>query len=247
MCSISSKKHVAAMIVAGTLFALIATYVLVHFVFVLEMSHRAMMATTISPLLIAPPMLLILGRAMLRGSELRESLQQALDHDHLTGVFNRKYFFDRLAQMTKTTKGSILMVDVDHFKVVNDTHGHFVGDRVIQKVAKTIATTMRTSDFVARFGGEEFVAFIHGDDVGKAAKCAERIRAMIEDAVVQTNDGPVQVTVSIGVGINGPNTSFEQAVFEADEALYCAKQTGRNRVKVAVRKGNSQAAPVVAA
>jgi diguanylate cyclase (GGDEF)-like protein len=131
---------------------------------------------------------------------------------------------------------ALAMLDIDHFKRVNDTHGHLVGDRVLRAVADTIKGQSRDYDKAGRFGGEEFVLLLAQADEDDACRIAERLRAHINDLVVPIDDRPeasvVQVTISIGVSAmeRGINRELADLLTAADSALYRAKQTGRNRV-----------------
>ena len=229
---IEKPRDITLMIFVGTMIALILSHVLTFWVLPIAMTPLLVLATIVSPIVIASMMLGVLGRSMLSETNLRLQLQTALEKDHLTDIFNRKYFFDRIARMPDGTKAAILMVDVDFFKKINDTYGHFAGDAVIRHVAQTLAHSVRQTDFVARFGGEEFVAFLHGGDLSGAAQLAERFRGAVELAVIDTDCGPVSVTVSIGLSTSDAQQSLEQAVKNADDALLVAKQTGRNRVEI---------------
>ncbi|HEY6787697.1 MAG TPA: GGDEF domain-containing protein, partial [Trebonia sp.] len=131
---------------------------------------------------------------------------------------------------------ALAMLDIDHFKRVNDTHGHLVGDRVLRAVADTIKGQSRDYDKAGRFGGEEFVLLLAQADEGDACRIAERLRAHISDLAIPIDDRPeapiVQVTISIGVSAMERGTDRELAdlLAAADSALYRAKQAGRNRV-----------------
>jgi diguanylate cyclase (GGDEF)-like protein len=167
--------------------------------------------------------------------------------DALTGVYNRRYIDRRLAEeisrarRTGTTL-SLMYVDIDHFKQVNDTVGHQGGDDVLRETAARIKAELRISDALARFGGEEFVVLLVDTDQDNAAIVADRIRASIADPAVSLADGQlVPVTVSIGVaglddvdGGQAADVVAMQLLAQADSALYRAKQAGRNRVVACV-------------
>jgi diguanylate cyclase (GGDEF)-like protein len=121
------------------------------------------------------------------------------------------------------------MMDIDHFKVVNDTYGHLTGDDVIRTVAARLAAQLRATDLVGRYGGEEFAAVLQDAELGSALP--ERLRASIADLPIETQSGPLAVTVSIGVSRLQPgDASLKDLLARADEALYEAKRSGRNRV-----------------
>jgi diguanylate cyclase (GGDEF)-like protein len=156
--------------------------------------------------------------------------------DGLTGVANRRTFDGRLAaEIERSVRSgaplSLLLFDVDHFKRLNDTHGHQAGDETLQRVAKTLSAGARTIDLVARYGGEEFALVLPGTDAATAAHVAERLRGAIADM-----PGSPAITASLGVA-SFPDAALNAAdlIAAADEALYAAKQEGRNRVGVSRR------------
>ncbi|GID32490.1 diguanylate cyclase domain-containing protein [Paractinoplanes brasiliensis] len=156
--------------------------------------------------------------------------------DSLTGLANRRSFFDRARQEFATAgdrhEGAVLMIDVDHFKRINDGYGHHVGDEVLREVAARLRAGCRPTDLVARYGGEEFVVLLP-DRGEQAAAVAERIRREVAGAPIATSAGPVPVTVSVGATATAGATAVDTALTRADACLYEAKHAGRNRVVVA--------------
>jgi diguanylate cyclase (GGDEF)-like protein len=156
--------------------------------------------------------------------------------DSLTGVYNRRHFFQYAANEFQRARRyqrmfSILMIDLDKFKTVNDRFGHAAGDRALIEMARVMNQNMRKVDTLARLGGEEFVALITEADLENAMKTAERIREQAAGRVILFQDQEFSLTISIGVAtLQANDTSFEGALRRADEALYRAKQNGRNRV-----------------
>ena len=156
--------------------------------------------------------------------------------DPLTGLLNRRGFFDAAAAMmgahraTKTPV-SVLAFDIDHFKKINDTHGHAAGDAMLQLFATVVSRTMRGGDIIGRVGGEEFVALLSGP-MAETAVAAERMR----NAFVTATDGPnghgIPATVSVGVACGSPHAAIDMLIARADTALYRAKANGRNRVEL---------------
>ena len=191
---------------------------------------------------------LLLGRRTVLKFALQDELEQdyqrklyeSSTRDGLTEVFNRKYFDDKLvADLSFAARHRIplalLMLDIDHFKRVNDTHGHRTGDQILICVTRTIEDTIRTEDMLARYGGEEFVVIAQGTAAPGAIALAERIRARLfgEDIpVLSEQGGTMRVTVSIGVVTVPPGVVADAAsvVSAADKNLYAAKESGRNRV-----------------
>ena len=125
------------------------------------------------------------------------------------------------------------MVDIDNFKQVNDNLGHDSGDLVLQKVAEQLAVNMRSVDFVARIGGEEFVVVLPETDLGGAVEVAERLRVAVKDTRIEAGRQSLSVTVSMGVGMLTEAGDHRQMIFDADQALYAAKRSGKDRVETA--------------
>ena len=160
----------------------------------------------------------------------RDPLTRALNRRFLPSVLGREI---TLAKNAKTSL-SVLMVDVDHFKAINDNYGHAVGDIVLRHTAELLLNAVRVSDFVFRYGGEEFLIVLVETDRTEASAIAERIRQQLADQEVSVRDrDAVSVTASIGVASYGGHPDYEYLVDAADKALYRAKQEGRNRVVVA--------------
>ena len=163
--------------------------------------------------------------------------------DTLTGVNNRRFFDQRIGEeMDRVQRSgenlSCLFLDIDFFKLVNDTYGHQVGDRVLTAVANEIRSQLRNNDVLARYGGEEFVSLLSGASEQKAIEVGERIRQRVESHSVETADEKfVKVTISVGVATFDPEISVDDQKAEgswliesADHALYDAKRNGRNCV-----------------
>jgi two-component system cell cycle response regulator len=168
-------------------------------------------------------------------------LEQLAHTDPLTQVLNRRALTERLTRemersLRYDTCVALLMIDIDHFKRVNDTHGHLVGDDVLRDVAALLNVTVRGTDMVARYGGEEFLVVLPETDDEGAAAFAERIRERIEQHPLtgRANDCELRVTASIGVATfpAARIESVEDLFARADAALYRAKADGRNRVRV---------------
>jgi len=162
-------------------------------------------------------------------------------HDGLTGLYNHKAFQERLVEEVERAERyghsvALLMLDIDHFKQINDTHGHPAGDAVLRMVAEFMRGHVRPSDHVARYGGEEFTILLPHASQSGALTSAERLRRTIETRAVQvTKEVMLKVTVSIGVAVFPDDVlSADKLISAADHALYAAKQAGRNRVRTAL-------------
>lgn len=168
-------------------------------------------------------------------------LKQESITDALTGLRNRRYFDQRISEEVALSTRyklplTLMLIDVDHFKKVNDTYGHTVGDEVLQTLSKIIQNVVRDSDIVARYGGEEIVIITPNTTKEEAAILAERLREKVEQtkvATIATTQEVVQVTISIGLCSLSPIITDKEALLEeSDQSLYLAKKHGRNRVVV---------------
>lgn len=162
-------------------------------------------------------------------------LQRLVDTDDLTGALTRRRFLALAAEeiVRSVRYGrplSLLMLDLDHFKTVNDTHGHATGDRVLREVTAACVGSLRGNDRFARLGGEEFAALLPETAADGAIRLAERLRAAVAATAVATATEPVRLTVSVGVAERGPDDGLDDLLRRADRRLYLAKQAGRDRV-----------------
>ena len=177
-----------------------------------------------------------------RTEELRlrnEELSQIAASDPLTKINNRRRFFELAETEYKRAKRyhhplSLILVDADHFKEINDTHGHQIGDQVLANLAQFFEKNIRSIDIVARYGGEEFIILMPEIDCPSAVQIAERLRQSIAESPVAEADHKIMLTISLGVACWQSETSlsFDSLLYRADKALYQAKRDGRNRVTV---------------
>ena len=184
-------------------------------------------------------------RAGLRIVELQAQLMEARDgfqfqatHDSLTGLLNRQGILERLdtelARAGRDQKSvGIVMADLDHFKKVNDTHGHLAGDAVLREAASRMRTAVRVYDHIGRYGGEEFLVVLPGCSEEGMVQQAERLRACVSQSPIATPEAPLQVTLSLGAACAAPGMNQMDLLRAADEALYRAKRNGRDRIEVA--------------
>lgn len=178
--------------------------------------------------------------------QLSERLEHLALHDDLTGLPNRRQLIGRLEAIASASRTShkpfaVAVLDLDHFKKVNDRHGHQAGDEVLSEVAQRATGLLRGADAmlrvdetlgdIGRFGGEEFLVILPDTNLTGAGLAAERLRREIADRPFETSDGKVSCTASIGVAEHIPGEPFNRTIARADEALYRAKEAGRNRVK----------------
>lgn len=162
-------------------------------------------------------------------ADYNSKLEDISMRDPLTGIFNRRYLTSFLAEHLSQDVGrplTILMMDLDHFKQVNDTHGHSIGDLILMRFAQTVQSELRSSDIFARYGGEEFVAVLTNTNADVGFEISERLRKKV--AGMKSREG-VMVTVSIGLAEHQPEETLDHLLSHADKMLYKAKSQGRNQ------------------
>jgi diguanylate cyclase (GGDEF)-like protein len=175
-----------------------------------------------------------------RQHALAVQLKESADRDPLTGIHNRRWLARKLPQTIEFAQRhqrpyAVGMLDIDHFKQINDAYGHLTGDAALVWVATQINCHLRKSDALVRVGGEEFLLLLPETDLPGARELAERIcQQLARDRFASAGNPPLQITVSIGVAQLGPTDNADQLMNRADQGLYVAKQQGRNRVAVAV-------------
>lgn len=166
-----------------------------------------------------------------------QQMQRLAALDSLTGIYNRRFGYNRIQEeFSRSIRSgaalSLIMLDIDHFKVINDTYGHIVGDKIIVSITKTINGAIREGDVLIRYGGEEFLCVLPGANQHDSQLIAERIRIMVGDSILRWNDQEIGVTVSLGTATypNKDINDIQQFINTADDAMYSAKNMGRNRV-----------------
>lgn len=182
---------------------------------------------------------LAVGLILMAHDRLRDQLQHLVIHDHLTGVLTRRAFEERAeVEISRSRRArhdlALLVMDIDDFKVFNDSHGHLAGDQALTRFAKVAQDCLRREDLLGRMGGEEFLVLLPETGLDAACAAAERIRSAV--AAARFEDGErddLRITISIGVAAAGEDASYADLVRRADEAVYKAKASGRNRVQVA--------------
>ena len=169
----------------------------------------------------------------------REALREQATRDSLTHLWNRNSILETLArELCRAEREGcsvgVVMVDLDHFKNVNDTHGHLAGDAVLREAARRMQNGIRQYDAIGRYGGEEFLILLPGCDEANSFNQADRLRKMIVQTEMSVNDTALFLTASFGVtaALPGGNWNAETLIRRADEALYLAKKSGRNRVEM---------------
>jgi diguanylate cyclase (GGDEF)-like protein/PAS domain S-box-containing protein len=164
-----------------------------------------------------------------------DQLQQLATRDPLTGIANRRFFFAQAEEIFQRSiqppfELAVLMIDLDHFKQINDTYGHLAGDAILRESSSRFQSGLRTCDLLGRYGGEEFAVLLHRTDRDQTVQIAARLHAAIGDRPYHYQGESIRVTVSIGIAFLDPSvTSLEVLLGRADQALYKAKKSGRNR------------------
>lgn len=233
------RPRVILVTVAGTLFCIaVATFVdSYNFASLTDAQfRRALMVNIAVPTVLAAPLLFLLMSKIRQLALAHRELEIIASTDSLTAVLNRGAFtmlveayLQKAEDEAQLRSGALLVVDVDHFKAINDTYGHDYGDRALKLIAASIRNAVRSGDMVGRLGGEEFGVLLPGADPGQARAIAERIRSSVADTVLASDDArPISVSVG-GVTFKKP-ASFEVLFRAADRQLYDAKGAGRNRV-----------------
>ena len=171
-------------------------------------------------------------------TEAKEALHYEATHDHLTGIWNRATILDSLERelarsLREETPVGVIIGDVDHFKAINDHHGHLAGDLVLREISRRLKSSLRAYDTIGRYGGEEFLIVLPQCDAVTSEHIAERLRSQVSTEPVKTSEGVFSITMSFGIAsFDGKgHQDTDSIVALADQALYAAKRGGRNRVE----------------
>lgn len=185
----------------------------------------------VATLAIAPLAVIALNKSWM---EIRTRLENTASTDALTGLLNRGAVMmrglDALEALSPTANCAILMIDIDHFKAINDTYGHAIGDEVLVSLSTAMREELRADDLIGRLGGEEFVVIMPMRNLDEALAAAERLRHRVEYGIPAHAGGPERVTISIGVAVAKGGAVLNDMLAAADKALYIAKEGGRNRI-----------------
>jgi diguanylate cyclase (GGDEF)-like protein len=165
-------------------------------------------------------------------TEKSSKLKQLSEHDYLTGLFNRRYFNQITSDLDSTIGISVALIDLDHFKLVNDTYGHSIGDEVLIQVANTMKIVFSEDVTIARYGGEEFVVLFNGVYFSRVKNLCESFRACIQSYDWKSIVPNLKLTVSLGVENSTTNQAIKDIIDQADQNLYKAKDLGRNQIVV---------------
>ncbi|MBE0697469.1 MAG: GGDEF domain-containing protein [Anaerolineaceae bacterium] len=172
----------------------------------------------------------------IENANLYAEVQRLATLDELTNVYNRRRLFELGERELERSRRyqmplSAILLDIDHFKKINDTHGHTIGDQVLTGIARVISGNIREIDLFGRYGGEEFVVLLPQAEFGPAREVAERLRVLVSELSLHTEKGELSVTISLGIARITPEVhSLAALIDRADQAMYAAKQAGRNQV-----------------
>lgn len=241
MGKVATWRAVCVAAVLTTIASILVTEVMVYFLFQGQDLRAALILAPLISFAITIPISFFIWAQVRRNVLLNEELQRLVDRDRLTNMATRDFFFSRMRDNPQTF-GISLMVDIDHFKHVNDTYGHLAGDVVIAQVAKLLQANTRDDDIVCRFGGEEFIVFLKNHTKQSGFEVAERMRKMIAEQIVAFEHEQLRVTVSIGGSLKERLKDVELAIRQADAALYKAKARGRNQTVFAALSNGDQSA-----
>ncbi|TCL09571.1 diguanylate cyclase (GGDEF)-like protein [Shimia isoporae] len=231
--TIKTRKQLIAMTMLWTGICVFLSYVICFPVAGVPAEPKFLITAILCPAIMAPAGAWVFGSLMMRLHQTSEELRHALERDHLTGIYNRQFLMTLLDSIRPDEDTVILMADIDHFKNINDTYGHFAGDKVIQKVAQTLEANCRATDMVARFGGEEFALVMRGAALGNSISAAERMRDAIAKQNIEHDGQILSVTISVGLAPRHGCEDISEIFKAADLALYKAKELGRDQVQIA--------------
>jgi diguanylate cyclase (GGDEF)-like protein len=233
--------RIVLLTVLGTLCCIAGTFILDSYSFATNSWRWGVdpVNDVVIPLVIAPPFFLYLLSKLRELAIAHRELMVVASTDPLTSCLNRRAFtamvdryLDRIEERQSERRGALLVIDVDHFKTINDRFGHDRGDQALMAVASTIRSSLREPDVFGRIGGEEFSVFLPSASPESADRVAERIRANICAAEINLDGEDCRLSVSIGGVTFDRDTSFSELYRYADQRLYAAKRGGRNRVEM---------------
>ncbi len=203
-----------------------------------EIRNQAVFTATILPLIIAPTCMFFFSRQNLRNHRLMVKITHLANTDEMTGLANRRAFMREAAKHLNATDLStqglcMFLIDLDHFKAVNDRYGHSAGDHTLIHVTSRMTSALPDGALIARLGGEEFAVFLPFDEFADIHQQAETLREAVASAPCRVEAHVINVTISVGIGIAGVDDTVSSVLSRADCALYEAKNAGRNRFSIA--------------
>jgi diguanylate cyclase (GGDEF)-like protein len=235
---LSKKRYLRYSVITVTLLSLTASVAVTLLVELFNPTAnylQGLWVALVVPLLVVPPLALWHHGVLFDLEAAKREIEQLSRTDGLTSLNNRRYFFELSHREAASAERyeypiSVLIIDLDHFKSVNDNYGHQTGDKVLQLVSRVMGRTVRDTDVIGRYGGEEFVALLSHASLGQAQELCQRLRKALAAEQARDGGGLPKVTVSAGVAAS-PQVGYdlETLLAEADKALYQAKENGRDR------------------
>ena len=230
------KNSIIIVTAISTLLSVAITFT-IYKIFGKDVPYITFLIAIIAPLLIAPFISSYLIRVALELYIIETKLKKLTTHDELTGLYSRRNFFELAENYYSLAKRkdyvfTVVIMDLDHFKNINDTYGHLAGDQALKKIGSVLNKSMRSSDFIGRYGGEEFISLLPETSVDSALKFCEILHEKIKNTDINYEGKDIPITVSIGCTTYDPaknKVQLDELIKQADEALYQAKHEGRNR------------------
>jgi len=225
-------RDVRTFSVTVTAAAVLANLALQSVLIPADLVAQMRLPVSVMTLALAAPASFSVGLRLRDIHRLTLDLRQAVLHDPLTGAVTRARFYERAIEFGNVPM-TLIVADIDHFKIFNDRFGHLAGDTALRQVATTLIRNCRREDVVARFGGEEFLILLPGTTLAEGACVAERLCACLREKPVLIEGERLPVTASFGVAKVESPAAMDAAIAAADEALYAAKRAGRNQISIA--------------
>lgn len=241
-----SRPEAFAFALSITAVALVGNALFILLLLPPDLSRAMLFPGSLITVVLALPISYFVGTRIVAVHELTVALEHAADHDLLTGASTRLSFYKR-AKACRPAPLAVIVVDIDHFKAINDRFGHQAGDLALKWFATTLVRNCREDDIVARFGGEEFVILLQQAGLDEGNRAAERLCRRVREKPIFLNGARIQMTASFGVAELSDIKDVDVAIHQADMAVYRAKQAGRNRVCVYDPALDRQPCPIRAA
>lgn len=221
-----------------TLFSIISSitmYIAVWYFFLEELLFSGIVMSTLTPAILTPLISWYIIKLLIKIHQSEIEMEKLITYDHLTTVMARQPFLINAQTIYNASKRdklsmAVLYIDIDDFKKINDTYGHFIGDKVLISFGEILNTTKRASDLVGRLGGEEFAFILPSSDADGAKKFASKLIKIINETVIPFDDFKIKFAISIGIAIFNQNNlvSLDELFKQSDKALYIAKNSGKN-------------------
>jgi diguanylate cyclase (GGDEF)-like protein len=240
--SATHERTRVAWVIGTTVLCIVASLLITYTILALTQSPMLpiiFIIATLAPGIIAPITTWIIIGAIIKVTRLEELHRQQATYDGLSGLLTRRAFLERSQALISLSARnqqpfSLATLDLDNFKRINDQHGHGAGDAVIKAFANIVLKVVRNADLAGRLGGEEFAIALQGSNLANASQVMERLRKDVEACQVSYQDKQIRVTVSIGIAStdNGDSATLADLMRDSDDAMYLAKNRGRNRVEI---------------